>query len=490
MIIKKQYKAGVSGSPSLVSHRPRVSTKIHVETLHFDFKKKGSNMDTDQFNVEELNEDASGASTVVDLTGKFKQPSGVVRNYSHKSEFALAMFAVTQMVNQFWKIVRNSRSVQGEPSVSSISTDVRTLTTVYCDVCATLEIPSIDPGDKKVLHGIIQSIMTDDGYRVSMAGANTKAIEMMERVYNRMLEQHNFYQGKSLRFGREQVEFIPVPTTSFEDVVMSDAMRSEHQMNVIDFLTNTEMQKITKKRGILLYGPPGTGKTSSIKAMFQVLSGTKGVTCIYVSDESFDKLSVQDVFAFINKYLAPALVVFEDIDLMAPDRRDGGSRLIGPLLSALNGIEEQKKPMVIMATTNRVDVLDAAITRPCRFDRRIEVGYPSEAEMHVIFKNVAGFEAPSGCFHSDGSTKMTGAHVEEIYRTAALLAQQKKLSPVECVKEAVETIKKHFMIVSPKALGFRMDDEPTGRGTLELPPSYYSDRKTSDPFKSDSKLLA
>jgi SpoVK/Ycf46/Vps4 family AAA+-type ATPase len=223
-----------------------------------------------------------------------------------------------------------------------------------------------------------------------------------------------------------------------------------------------------------------TGKTSGVKAMFKILSGSKGVTCVYVSDESFDKLSVQDVFAFINKYLAPALVVFEDIDLIAPDRRDVGSRLIGPLLSALNGIEEQKKPIVIMATTNRLDVLDAAVTRPCRFDRRIEVGYPSEAEMHAIFRNVAGFEAPTGCFHSDGSTKMTGAHVEEIYRTAALLAQQKGKKTVDCVKEAVETIRKHFMIVSPKLKGFNVDEEV---GTVEYPMSSLPNKPGgNDPF--------
>jgi len=842
-------------TPSSVKHRqPRpcpstVNPVGYMKVSTAPDNQLNEDIDINQFNIAELDEDESGASKIVDLTGRFKQLSGVVRNYKHPSEFALAMFAVTQMVNQFGKIVRNSRSIQGEPSVLSISTDVRTLTTVYCDVCSTLEIPPTEPNSKKILQGIIQGIMLDDGYRVSMAGVSKESIEIMERVFNRMLEQHNFYQGKSLRFGREQVEFIPVPSTNFEEVIMPDSTRSEYQMNIIDFLTNPEMQKITKKRGFLLYGAPGchrigqhllmfdgsvkkvedivvgdflmgpdskprevlelkrgngkmvqitpvkgspfvvndehvmtivrsrsmvhgkrvylndgtidvpfcewerwseskksnfklfhtgiefpeavqiinpyflglllgdgflggapskrlgrpegsvvittmddeivkesvdqaerwgvkciiqnnvgsnrsknyrfskmcgknnplittldkmglygkcsydkfipkeykvasrsqrlsilaglmdtdghydsggkcfdyiskskalsedvafvarslgffvtlnpcekfcqtgnggiyyrlcisgdvksiptkishkiatartqikgvlrtgfkakrlgkenfygftlsgdgrylmddflvthnTGKTSGVKAMFKILAGTK-VTCIYVSDESFDRLSVQDVFAFINKYLAPALVVFEDIDLIAPDRRDGNSRLIGPLLSALNGIEEQKKPIVIMATTNRVEVLDAAVTRPCRFDRRIEVGYPSEAEMHSIFRNVAGFEAPAGCFRSDSKTRMTGAHVEEIYRTAALLAQQKKISPVDCVKEAVDTVRKHFMIVAPKLKGFNIDeDSDQGAGmraygslaTASVPEGTCPDEE--DPFKN------
>jgi cell division protease FtsH len=209
---------------------------------------------------------------------------------------------------------------------------------------------------------------------------------------------------------------------------------------------------------MLFYGPPGGGKTSGIKAMFKLLS-SKGVTCVYVSDASFDQLSVEDVFGFINKYLAPALVVFEDIDLIAPYRRDGASRLIGPLLSALNGIEEQKKPIVIVATTNRVEVLDSAVTRPCRFDRRILVDYPSESDLHKIFLTKAGFDAPEGCFKSSGEVKLTGAHVEEIYRTSALLAEEGHKPVKDCVKEAVEIVKKHFMIVAPKTIGFG-DDKP------------------------------
>ena len=407
-------------------------------------------IDADQFDVMDDMDDTSSDSKVVDLTGKFKQPSGLVRMYKHPSEYALAMYAVTQLVNQYGKIVRNSRAINGEPSVTTITTDVRTVTSVYCDVCATLEFPQ---AGHEPSTGVIQSILLDDGFRVSMAGPTQESIALLERAYNRMLEKHNFYQGKTLRFGRESVEFIPVPSTELEDVIMPQATADEYDLNVVQFLTNPKMQKITKKRGMLFYGPPGGGKTSGIKAMFKLLS-SKGVTCVYVSDASFDQLSVEDVFGFINKYLAPALVVFEDIDLIAPDRRDGASRLIGPLLSALNGIEEQKKPIVIVATTNRVEVLDSAVTRPCRFDRRILVDYPSESDLHKIFFTKAGFEAPEGCFKNTGDVKLTGAHVEEIYRTSALLAEESSKPVCECVKEAVETVKKHFMIVSPKNIGF------------------------------------
>lgn len=411
--------------------------------------------DVYNFDIEEIDESTEG-SAVIDLTGKFKQPSGIVKVYKNPAEYALAMFAVTQLTNQFAKIVRNSRSINGEPSVTSISTDVRTLTTVYCDVCATVEFQK-DEG--KSITGIVQTIMLEDGFRVAFASATKAGVALMEKVYNKMLEQCNFYHGKTLRFGRDSVEFIPAPSTNIEDVIMPKETLAEYNLNVVEFLTNPRMQAITKKRGMLFYGPPGGGKTSGIKAMFKILSG-KGVTCVYVSDASFDKQSVEDVFDFINKYLAPALVVFEDIDLIAPDRRDGASRLIGPLLSVLNGIEDQKKPIVILATTNRVEVLDGAVTRPCRFDRRIKVDYPTESDLHKIFRQKSGFDAPDGCFKNPSDTKLTGAHVEEIYRTAALIAEQQGKEVKDCVCEAVETVKKHFMIVSPQVKGFGGDEGP------------------------------
>jgi predicted AAA+ superfamily ATPase len=432
--------------------------------------------------VDQNSNDNEGESQVVDLTGKFKQPSGVTKMYCQQAESHLAMYAVTQMINDFGKIVRNSRAVNGEPTVATINTDVHTVTTVYCDVFATIEIEN---DGKTIANGIIQAVMLDDGYRVALAGAKKEDILAMERMFNKMLEKHNFFQGKTLRYGIEGVEFVQTPSTTFSDTILPEATMAEYQLNVIEFLTSNKMHAITKKRGMLLYGPPGTGKTSSIKAMFRTLF-EKGVTCVFASDASFAKHSVEDVFTFINKYLAPCLVVFEDIDLLAPDRRDNASRIIGPLLSALNGIEEQKKPIVILATTNRVEVLDAAITRPCRFDRRIKVDYPSEKEMAMIFKKIAGFDAPVGCMKSSADTKMTGAHVEEIYRTAALLAEQKQIPIKDCVLEAVETIKKHFMIVGPKIRGFGGDggrndgaEEPMPEDSI---PSYPGLIQKNDPF--------
>jgi hypothetical protein len=397
------------------------------------------------------------STAVVDLTTKFKGDTGITKAYGSPSEQNLAKYAVTEFVNRYGQVVRDSRNIANPPSNHTIKTDVRTVTQVFRDVTATVLIPY----DGKEVRGVIQAIQVDDAYRISMSGAERDDVDVLESTYSSILETTNFYQGKSLRFADDGVEFIPTPNTIMEEVVLPADTLKEYQLNVVDFLTVPEMHLITKKRGIILHGAPGTGKTSSVKAFFNILF-RRHITCIYISDASFSRFSVEQVFSFINTYLAPCLVVFEDIDLVAMDRRMGGSKIIGPLLSAMNGIEETVKPIVILATTNRPEVLDAAVTRPCRFDRKIKVDYPTVQELERIFQKVAGFAAPKGMFIQPEKTEMrlTGAHVEEIYRTAALTALSTKRTAKECVVEAYETVSKHFMLVSPKIVrGFDGDDD-------------------------------
>jgi hypothetical protein len=392
------------------------------------------------------------STSMTDLTTSFKGDTGITKHYGAPSEQNLAKYAVTVFVNKHGQIVRDSRNIANSPSSHTVKTDVRAVTQVYKDVTASVTV-----GD---VHGMIQAIQVDDVYRVCFSAREKDDVDVIESAFNNILESNNFYQGKSLRFVDDGVEFIPCPTTKLDDVVLPAETFKEYKLNVIDFLTVPEMQLITKKRGIILHGSPGVGKTTSIKALFNRLAELR-VTCIFISDASFLKYSVEQVFSFVNTYLAPCLVVFEDIDLVAMDRKMGGSRIIGPLLSAMNGIEDAIKPIVVLATTNRPEVLDAAITRPCRFDRKIKVDYPTTAELNTIFHKVAGFAAPEGMFDQPDTDerKLTGAHVEEIYRTAALTAQATKRTTKECVKEAYETVLKHFMLVSPKVVrGFDYDD--------------------------------
>lgn len=436
--------------PSLSPARLAINWKVPIPSLRFNNQQLEQDREKITMKSQiDTSEYTKSHSNIVDLTKKFFQPSGIVKSYRDVSEQHLAKYAVTQLVNSFGKLVRHGFNINLEPDSESIATNIEETTTVYKNVCATLVF---ERKGRVKLECLITAIQLEYSYEVSMASLTGEGLSMLETTFSQMLEKCNFYHGKTLRYGDRQVEFIPIPTTLMEDAVLAPETVDEISLNVLQFLTNPKMNCITKKRGMLFYGPPGTGKTTTIKAMFRELSA-KGVTCIYLTDSAFRENSVENVFAFINKYLAPALVVFEDIDLIAPDRRESGGRLLGSLLSALNGVEEQQKPIAIVATTNRVEVLDAAVTRPCRFDRRIKIDYPSEKEMNKIFHKISGFKAPEGCF-SSSSVRLTGAHIEEIYRTSALLSVQSSRKIQDCLEEAVAQVKKHFMIVSPKAIGF------------------------------------
>jgi transitional endoplasmic reticulum ATPase len=140
--------------------------------------------------------------------------------------------------------------------------------------------------------------------------------------------------------------------------------------------------------GVLLYGPPGTGKTliaeavaSAVDAAFYHVSGPE-ITSKY-KGESEEKL--RDIFERAREE-APAIVFFDEIDAVAPERDDGGdmeNRVVGQLLSLMDGLEA-RGDVVVIGATNRVDSLDPALRRPGRFDREIEIGVPDEAGRREI----------------------------------------------------------------------------------------------------------
>ena len=141
-------------------------------------------------------------------------------------------------------------------------------------------------------------------------------------------------------------------------------------------------------KGVLLYGPPGTGKTliaravaNEVDATFISVSGPE-IVSKYKGD-SEERL--RQVFEEAREN-APAIVFFDEIDSVAPEREEGGGmedRIVGQLLSLMDGLEARGEVIVIGAT-NRVDDLDPALRRGGRFDREIEIGVPDETGRREI----------------------------------------------------------------------------------------------------------
>lgn len=194
--------------------------------------------------------------------------------------------------------------------------------------------------------------------------------------------------NRALGFGRSQPRVKPQDDLHFrfEDVAGINQAKTELQ-EIVTFLKQPEsFIRLGAKipRGVLLIGPPGTGKTLLARA----IAGEAGVPFFSMAASEFVELfvgvgasRVRDLFKKA-KEKAPCIVFIDEIDAVGRQRgagigggNDEREQTLNQLLTEMDGFEDNSG-VILLAATNRVDVLDAALTRPGRFDRRIEVGLP------------------------------------------------------------------------------------------------------------------
>jgi cell division protease FtsH len=198
-------------------------------------------------------------------------------------------------------------------------------------------------------------------------------------------------------FGRSRATIIEqeMPGTTFADVAGYPEVKRE-VTEVVEFLRNPVRYRrvgAVMPKGILLVGPPGTGKTLLARAV----AGQAGVPFLSVTGSSFMEMfvgvgasRVRDLFAEARKR-APAIVFIDEIDAIG-QRRGGGfqtheerGQTLGQLLAEMDGFDATVG-VVVLAATNRPDVLDAALLRPGRFDRQIVVPLPDRTERLAILQ--------------------------------------------------------------------------------------------------------
>ena len=185
------------------------------------------------------------------------------------------------------------------------------------------------------------------------------------------------------------------PTTRFSDIAGYEGAKQE-VAEVVDFLSHPERYAragATGPRGVLMVGPPGTGKT----LMARAVAGEAGVPFLALSGSSFVELfvgvgasRVRDLFADARKR-APSIIFIDEIDAIG--QRRGGSivsndereQTLNQLLAEMDGFDPSTG-VVVMAATNRPEVLDPALLRPGRFDREVEIPLPNQAERAAILK--------------------------------------------------------------------------------------------------------
>ncbi|MCQ2516144.1 MAG: ATP-dependent zinc metalloprotease FtsH [Saccharofermentans sp.] len=234
----------------------------------------------------------------------------------------------------------------------------------------------------------------------------------------------------------------------FADVAGSKEEKEELS-EIVDFLKNPKKyQELGAKipKGALLYGAPGTGKTLLARAV----AGEAGVPFFYISGSDFVEMlvgvgasRVRSLFSDAKK-AAPAVIFIDEIDAVGRKRgaglgggQDEREQTLNQILVEMDGFDVNTN-VIVMAATNRVDVLDPALLRPGRFDRRIMVNPPDSDEREAILK----IHAKNKPLDKDVSLRevalstvgFTGADLQNLLNEAALLAarrNKKKISALE-----------------------------------------------------------
>lgn len=246
------------------------------------------------------------------------------------------------------------------------------------------------------------------------------------------------------------------PDVTFDDVAGVEESKEEVK-EIVDFLKHPDKYinlgaKIPK--GVLLVGPPGTGKTLLAKAV----AGEASVPFFSVSGSSFIEMfvgvgasRVRDLFENAKKE-APSIVFIDEIDAIGKSRAAGGQmggndereQTLNQLLAEMDGFSSDKSPVIVLAATNRPEVLDAALLRPGRFDRQVLVDKPDfQGRKDILKVHIEGIKLSKDIDLEEVArltAGLAGADLANIINEAALLAGRKTKSHVEQVDmiEAVE----------------------------------------------------
>lgn len=263
--------------------------------------------------------------------------------------------------------------------------------------------------------------------------------------------------GKQMNFGKAKIKQTTDEKrkTTFADVAGADEEKEELR-EIVEFLKNPRKYNELGARipkGVLLVGPPGTGKTLLARAV----AGEAGVPFFSISGSDFVEMfvgvgasRVRDLFEQAKKN-SPCIIFIDEIDAVGRQRgaglgggHDEREQTLNQLLVEMDGFGANEG-VIMIAATNRPDILDPALMRPGRFDRQVTVGYPDirgreailkvharnkpiapDVDLRTIAKSTAGF---------------TGADLENLLNESALLAARKSLKAITMTEIEEATIK-------------------------------------------------
>ncbi|MFP4391958.1 MAG: ATP-dependent zinc metalloprotease FtsH [Desulfohalobiaceae bacterium] len=264
--------------------------------------------------------------------------------------------------------------------------------------------------------------------------------------------------GKAFSFGRSKAKMVSEEATkvTFDDVAGIDEAKDDLE-EVVDFLSNPK--KFTRlggriPKGVLLVGSPGTGKTLLARAV----AGEAGVPFFSISGSDFVEMfvgvgasRVRDLF-LQGKKNAPCLIFIDEIDAVGRQRgaglgggHDEREQTLNQLLVEMDGFESNEG-VILIAATNRPDVLDPALLRPGRFDRQVVVPNPDlngrKQILKVYARKVALSDDVDIAVLARGTPGFSGADLENMVNEAALIAakKDKEMVTMEDLEEAKDKV--------------------------------------------------
>ena len=279
--------------------------------------------------------------------------------------------------------------------------------------------------------------------------------------------------GKAMQFGKSRARLLSESDkkVTFDDVAGVEEARDELD-EIVQFLKSPK--KVTRlggriPKGVLLMGPPGTGKTLLARA----IAGEAGVPFFSISGSDFVEMfvgvgasRVRDLFEQ-GKKNAPCLIFIDEIDAVGRQRgaglgggHDEREQTLNQLLVEMDGFESNDG-VILIAATNRPDVLDPALLRPGRFDRRVIVPTPDltgRAKILAIHaRNVVLAEDTDLSIIAKGTPGFTGADLESLVNEAALLAA--RLDKERVTQKDFEAAKDKVMMGAERRSMVMSDDE-------------------------------
>ena len=271
-----------------------------------------------------------------------------------------------------------------------------------------------------------------------------------------LFKQSGGANNKALNFGKTKANMAQNVKVRFTDVAGAEEEKEELK-EIVDFLRDSKKFREIGARvpkGVLLVGPPGTGKTLFAKAV----AGEASVPFFSISGSDFVEMfvgvgasRVRDLFDQAKKNM-PCIIFIDEIDAVGRQRgaglgggNDEREQTLNQLLVQMDGFESNDS-IIIMAATNRADILDPALMRPGRFDRQIYVNAPDVKGREEIFKVHSRNKPLSPDIDFKALSRLTagftGADIENLLNEAAILAARadRKLIEMKDINEAINKV--------------------------------------------------